>query len=326
MRAVSIVRDCEDGRLVVIETEDPRPAADEIVIDVAGAGVNRADVVQRRGQYELPPGASPLPGLECSGTVSVVGADVTQWNVGDRVCALLAGGGYAEKVAVPKGQVFAIPHSLSLVEAAALPEVLATAWSNLAGLGRLRAGERLLIHGGASGVGTMAIQLARMIGAEVLVTVGDDRKMDTCRDLGAKAAFNYRHGDFVEWVRDETNGMGVDVVLDVVGADYAQRNVEALAVDGRLVVIGLQSGSVSQIELREVLRKRACITGSLLRARSVAEKTQIISDLVERVVPWVSDGEVRPVVDSVFTFENAGDAHRLIESSHHIGKILLTPG
>ena len=164
MRAVSIVRDCEDGRLVVIETEDPRPAADEIVIDVAGAGVNRADVVQRRGQYELPPGASPLPGLECSGTVSVVGADVTQWNVGDRVCALLAGGGYAEKVAVLKGQVFAIPHSLSLVEAAALPEVLATAWSNLAGLGQLRAGERLLIHGGARGVGTMAIQLSRIIG------------------------------------------------------------------------------------------------------------------------------------------------------------------
>lgn len=325
MRAVSIVRDGDDGRLVVIETEDPTPAAGEILIDVVAAGVNRADTVQRRGRYEPPLGASPLPGLECSGTVRAVGADVTRWNVGDRVCALLAGGGYAEIVAVPEGQVFAIPHSVSTIEAAALPEALATAWSNLSGLGRLQPGEQILIHGGASGVGAIAIQLARMIGADALVTVGEDRKMGPCRDLGAKAAFNYRRGDFVEWVREVTGGSGADVILDVVGADYLQRNVAALANDGRLVLIGLQSGALAEVQLREVLRKRASITGSLLRPRSVAEKTQIIDDLVERVIPWVSSGEVRPVVDSVFTFDDAGDAHELIESSRHIGKIVLTP-
>lgn len=257
--------------------------------------------------------------------VSAVGGGVTQWNVGDKVCALLAGGGYAEKVAAPSGQVFALPDRLSLLEGAALPEAMATAWSNLVGLGRLRAGERLLVHGGASGVGTMAIQLARMLGAEVLATVGDDRKAHACRGFGAKAVFNYRHEDFVERVYHETDGSGVDVVLDLVGADYVQRNVAALAVEGRLVVIGLQSGSLTQLDLREVLRKRVCVTGSLLRPRPVVEKSQIINHLVERVLPWVGNGEVRPVVDSVFTFENVEDAHHLLESSRHIGKILITP-
>ncbi|SDD53188.1 NAD(P)H-quinone oxidoreductase [Rhodococcus tukisamuensis] len=325
MRAVSIVDDGADGRLAVITTEDPQPSAGEIVIDVAGAGVNRADVTQRRGGRNVPPGASPLPGLECAGTVSAVGASVAQWKVGDRVCAIMTGGGYAEKVVVPAGQVMAVPPSVSLVDAAALPEAMATAWSNLVGLGRLTAGDRLLVHGGASGVGTMAIQLAKMLGVEVFATVGDDRKAAICRDLGARAVFNYRSEDFVERVQDETSGAGVDVVLDVVGADYLQRNVEALAFGGRLVMIGLQSGSLGALDLREVVRKQVCVTGSLLRPRSVAEKTQIVGEIATHVMPWVRDGSVVPVVDSRFTFGSAGDAHALMESSAHIGKILLVP-
>ncbi|MCZ4497546.1 MAG: NADPH:quinone oxidoreductase [Marmoricola sp.] len=325
MRAVRIVPEGDDGRLEVVDMDSPRARADEVVVEVAAGGVNRADTIQRRGRYAPPPGASPIPGLECSGTVIAVGAEVTSWNIGDEVCALLAGGGYAEQVAVPADQVLAAPAGMPLVDAAALPEAMATAWSNLVGMGRLRAGERVLVHGGSSGVGTMAIQIARMLGAEVFVTVGSPDKEAACRALGAAEVINYRTEDFVERVHHLTGGTGVDVVLDLVGAAYARRNVDALAVEGRLVIIGLQSGSLAEVELRQVLLKRVVITGSLLRSRTVRQKAAVLRELERSVLPHVESGQIRPVIDSVLTLDRASEAHAIIESSRHIGKILLTP-
>lgn len=325
MRAVIVEPSDDGGTLRLVDVPAPEPAAGEIVIDVAAAGVNRADVVQRRGRYAPPPDASAVPGLECAGVVSAVGAQVEGWQVGDRVCALLAGGGYAERVTVPVGQVFAVPRSLDLVSAAALPEALATVWSNLTQRGRLVAGETLLVHGGASGIGTTAIQVAALLGARVFATAGGDRKLARCRQLGVELAIDYKSDDFVDQVRKATGGQGVDVVLDIVGADYVQANIDVLAPEGRLVVIGLQSGDRAVVDLRAVLTKRVVLTGSLLRSRSIDDKAAIISEVVRHVIPAVERGEVIPVIDSVHPLEDAMAAHRRMESSRHIGKILLTP-
>jgi putative PIG3 family NAD(P)H quinone oxidoreductase len=314
------------GVLRLVDVADPRPSADEVVVDVVAAGVNRADTSQRKGTYNPPPGASPYPGLECSGVISQLGAEVQGWSVGDRVCALLAGGGYAEKVAVPTGQLVRAPSALSLVDAAALPESAATVWSNLFGLAGLRAGETVLLHGGSSGIGTMAIQLATALGATVAVTAGSAEKLTACEKLGASVLINYRAEDFVERVRAETGGVGVDVVLDIVGARYLQRNIDALAPDGRLVVVGIQSGADASFDLRSMLRKRVRVVGSMLRARPIDEKATIIREVVEHVVPLVESGAVAPVVHCAMPLADANEAHALIESSRHIGKVVLTTG
>ena len=326
MRAVEVHDPGPDGTLRVIETPEPAPAPGEVVIEVVAAGVNRADTGQRLGRYGPPPGASPFPGLECSGVIAELGAGVSGWAVGDRVCALLAGGGYAEKVAVPQGQVLRAPSSVSLVDAAALPETAATVWSNLFGLGALTAGETVLIHGGSSGIGTMAIQLATVAGARVAVTAGSAAKLEACRALGASILVDYREEDFVDRVREETGGAGVDVVLDIIGAGYLQRNVDVLAIDGRLVIVGIQSGVDGELDLRSVLGKRAHVTGSLLRSRSVEEKSTLIQQVAAEVMPLVESGAVVPVVHARMPLSAASEAHALLESSEHTGKVLLTTG
>jgi putative PIG3 family NAD(P)H quinone oxidoreductase len=324
MRAVAIDPAPEGGELRMIETPDPVPAEGELVIDVVAAGVNRADTSQRKGRYDPPPGSSPFPGLECAGVVAEVGARVEGWHVGDQVCALLAGGGYAEKVAVPAGQVMRVPVGVDLVAAGALPEAAATVWSNLFTLGRLSAGETVLVHGGSSGIGTMAIQLASALGAKVAVTAGSKAKLDACKSLGADILIDYRSEEFVERVHQETDGRGVDVVLDIVGGPYVQRNIDALAMDGRLVIIGIQNGYQADFDLRSLLRKRVRLMGSMLRSRPVEEKGAIIADVVRSVVPLIEDGSVRPVVEATFPLSEAARAHEIIESSQHIGKIVLT--
>lgn len=326
MRAVEVHQPGPAGELRVIEAQDPKPAPGEVVIDVIAAGVNRADTGQRRGRYDPPPGASPFPGLECSGVISEVGAGVDDWRVGERVCALLAGGGYAERVAVPVGQVLRAPTSVSLVDAAALPEAAATVWSNLFDLAGLTAGETVLIHGGSSGIGTMAVQLAVAAGARVAVTAGSAAKLEACRSLGASILINYREQDFVSRLRDETHGAGVEVVLDVVGGSYLQRNIDVLGMDGRLIVIGIQSGADAELDLRSVLARRARVTGSLLRSRSVQEKAAIMQRVASEVMPLVESGAVVPVVHTRMPLSAASEAHLLLESSEHIGKVLLTMG
>ncbi|WP_116115596.1 NAD(P)H-quinone oxidoreductase [Austwickia chelonae] len=324
MQAITIPTPGDDvDALVLAEVTDPTPAPDEIVIDVAAAGVNRADLLQRRGFYDPPPGASPLPGLEVAGTVSVVGNQVTTWRVGQEVCALLTGGGYAEKVAVPAGQVLPVPSGLSLVEAASLPEVACTVWSNLFMTAHLRPGEVVLLHGGSSGIGTMAIQLAREVGATVAVTASTDLKLDACRSLGAEILINYRESDFVEEIRTATDGRGADVVLDLVGAKYLQRNIKALATGGRLVVIGLQGGVKAEINLNALLTKRATLTATSLRARPAEEKVAIVAAVREHVWPLVEAGRVQPVVHETLPLAEAAEAHRMLEASSHIGKVVL---
>ncbi|GAB78472.1 putative NAD(P)H quinone oxidoreductase, PIG3 family [Austwickia chelonae] len=324
MQAITIPSPGDDvDALVLAEVPDPTPASDEIVIDVAAAGVNRADLLQRRGFYDPPPGASPLPGLEVSGTVAAVGEQVTTWRVGQEVCALLTGGGYAEKVAVPAGQVLPVPSGLSLVEAASLPEVACTVWSNLFMTAHLRPGEVVLLHGGSSGIGTMAIQLAREVGATVAVTAGTDLKLDACRDLGAEILINYRESDFVDEIRTATDGRGADVILDLVGAKYLQRNIKALATGGRLVVIGLQGGVKAEINLNALLTKRATLTATSLRARPAEEKSAIVAAVREHVWPLVEAGRVQPVVHETLPLAEAAEAHRMLEASSHIGKVVL---
>jgi putative PIG3 family NAD(P)H quinone oxidoreductase len=287
--------------------------------------VNRADVLQRRGHYPPPPGAPPYPGLECSGTISVVGEGVEgDWAPGMRVCALLAGGGYAERVAVHEGQLLPVPDGLDLVDAAALPEVVCTVWSNVFMSAGLRTGETLLVHGGSSGIGTMAIQLAREVGARVAVTAGSAAKLERCRELGADILVNYREADFVAAVKQATGGRGADVVLDVVGADYLARNLDVLATNGRIAVIGLQSGTKAELDLGRLLAKRGAIIGTALRARPVAEKAAIVASVREHVWPLVAAGTVRPVVHERFALADAGRAHATMEASTHVGKLLLT--
>ncbi|MES1256641.1 MAG: NAD(P)H-quinone oxidoreductase [Acidobacteriota bacterium] len=323
MTAIEIVR--FGGPEVLVPTERPRPVpgAGEVLIHVAAAGVNRPDASQRRGGYPPPPGVTDIPGLEVAGTIVEVGADVGAWRVGDAVCALVAGGGYAEYCLAPAPQCLPIPQGLDMVQAAALPETFFTVWTNVFDRGRLKSGEWILVHGGSSGIGTTAIQLARARGAHVLATAGSDEKCAACERLGATRAFNYRTMDFVAGVREATAGRGVDVVLDMVGGDYVPRNLDSLALEGRLVLIALQGGSSAHINLAPMLLKRLTLTASTLRIRSVAEKGLIARALEAEVWPLLASGVVRPVIHGTFPVRAAADAHRLLESSQHIGKIVL---
>ncbi|MBB2908773.1 putative PIG3 family NAD(P)H quinone oxidoreductase [Streptosporangium becharense] len=298
------------------EVPDLRPGPGEVLIDVAASAVNRADVLQRLGFYDPPPGASPYPGLECSGVVSEVGADVEGFAPGDRVCALLSGGGYAEKVAVPWQQVMRVPEGMDLVEAAALPEAVCTVWSNVFMTGRLRKGETLLVHGGASGIGTMAVQMAKAFGSRVVVTAGSPEKIARCLELGADQGIDYRREDFAETVE-------ADVILDIMGAKYLQGNVKALKTGGRLVVIGLQGGAAGELDLGSLLVKRASVHGTTLRARPVDEKGAIVRSAVDNVWPLLDAGAVQPVVYARVPMADAAEAHRILESGDHVGKILL---
>lgn len=301
----------------------PSPGAGEILIKVEAAGVNRPDVLQRKGMYNPPPGASPLPGLEVAGHVAAIGPDVAGWSIGDPVCALVSGGGYAEFCVAPAPQCLPIPKGLSAAEAAGLPETLFTVWTNVFERGRLQTGERFLVHGGSSGIGTTAIQLAKAWGAIVFATAGSAGKAQACRDLGADVAIDYREQDFLAVVKEKTGGRGVDLILDMVGGDYVARNIDALAVDGRHVSIAFLKGSKVEIDLQKVMAKRLTLTGSTLRPRSVAEKGAIAAALQAEVWPLIEAGRVRPVIHATFPLAQAAEAHALMESSAHVGKIIL---
>lgn len=300
------------------------PGPGEVTIRVEAAGVNRADSVQREGNYPPPPGASDIPGLEAAGTIAALGPQVSGFQIGDPVCALLAGGGYATYCNVPALQVLPIPAGLSMVEAAAIPETFFTVWTNVFDLGRLRGGESFLVHGGSSGIGTAAIPLAKAFGATVFATAGSPEKCQACLDLGADRAINYRDEDFVKAVKDQTGGQGVDLILDMVGADYIPRNLDALAIEGRHVSIAFLNGLTSEIFVPAIMLKRLTLTGSTLRARSPEFKGGIAQDLHKKVWPLLEDGSVKAVVDSTFPLAKAADAHRRIEGGAHIGKIILT--
>jgi NADPH:quinone reductase len=308
------------------EMPDPRPRVGEILIKVAAAGVNRPDVMQRRGRYPPPAGASDIPGLEVAGTVAALGEGVEGWHIGDRVCALVAGGGYASMCAAPAPQCLPVPRGLDLVTAAAIPETFFTVWTNVFDRGRLRAGETALFHGGTSGIGTTAIQLASARGARVLATAGSDEKCRACEALGAERGINYRTEDFVRVVHDRTDGHGVHLILDIVGGEYVARNLAALAIDGRLVQIGLMGGESAPLDFRRILSRRLTVTGSTLRPRSVQEKGQIAAALRQEVWPLLEQGRVKPVIHRTFPLASAAAAHRLMESSEHIGKIVLVVG
>lgn len=325
MRAITIPEFGDEQVLTVADVPDPVPGPGDVLIGVAAAGVNRADLLQRKGFYNPPAGASPLPGLEVSGIVTAVGGEVTDWHPGDRVCALLTGGGYAEQVVVPAGQVLPVPEDIDLIDAAGLPEVTCTVWSNVFDVARLRAGEVLLVHGGSSGIGTMAIQLAVAAGATVAVTAGTAAKLDACRALGATMAINYRDQDFVTELRRLTDGHGADVTLDVVGAKYLDRNVSALADGGRLVVIGLQGGATAELNLGKLIATRGSVIGTALRSRTAADKARIVAGVRGQVWPLVAAGRVRPIIFERVPFTEAPRAHRILADSGHIGKILLVP-
>ncbi|HTW14827.1 MAG TPA: NAD(P)H-quinone oxidoreductase [Nocardioides sp.] len=310
--------------LSVTELPDVQAGPGEVLIAVAAAGLNRADLLQRQGFYPPPPGASEVIGMECSGTVAAVGEGVDEWQVGDEVCALLAGGGYASLVAVPAGQVMPVPEGIDLVTAAALPEVAATVWSNVFMVAGLQPQERLLVHGGAGGIGTFAIQLAHRLGAFVLTTGGTAEKLAFCADLGADVTINYRDEDFVEVVKERTDGHGADVILDNMGAKYLGRNVSALATEGRLVIIGMQGGTKAELDINALLRKRGAVIATTLRSRPTAEKSAICASVVEHVWPLVAEGLVQPVVHGTMPLEQAAEAHAQMESGAHTGKILLT--
>lgn len=316
MKAVVIKEFGGPEMLEWTEVDDPAPAADEVVIDVAASALNRADVMQRYGLYPLPPGTSPYPGLEVSGRISAVGEGVTGWEVGQEVCALLTGGGYAQKVAVPAGQVLTVPRGVSLIEAAALPEATATVWSNLVLAAGLKAGETLLVHGGGGGIGTTAIQIGKALGARVVTTVGGPEKAALARELGADQAIDYRSEDFAE------HGP-YDVILDVIGGAYLDRNIRSLATDGRLIVIGLQDGLEASLNLVEVLHKRLSVIGTTLRSRSKAQKAEIIADVQKHVWPMIESGAVKLVVDRTLPMSEAAEGHRLMEAGGHTGKIIL---
>ncbi|MCX4448133.1 NAD(P)H-quinone oxidoreductase [Streptomyces sp. NPDC058369] len=325
MHAITIPEPGGPEALVWAEVPDPVPGEGEVLVDVVSSAVNRADVLQRQGFYNPPPGASPYPGLECAGRISALGPGVTGWAVGDEVCALLAGGGYAEKVAVPSGQLLPVPEGLDLTLAAALPEVTATVWSNVFMVAHLRPAETLLVHGGSSGIGTMAIQLAKAVGARVAVTAGSPEKLARCAELGADILIDYREQDFVEEIRETTAGAGADVILDLMGAKYLDRNVQALAVNGRLAIIGLQGGAKGELNLGMLLNKRAAVTATSLRGRPLAEKAAIVAAVREHVWPLIAEGVVKPVVDRTVPMQDAAEGHRVMESSTHIGKVLLQP-
>ncbi len=326
MRAVVIDEPGGPEVLQVRDVPDPVPAPDEVLITITTAGVNRADIAQREGFYPPPPGAPLYPGMECAGRIAAVGSNVAGWRPGDEVCALLAGGGYAEQVAVPTGQLLPVPDGLSVADAAALPEAACTVYSNVVMSAGLLAGDTLLVHGGASGIGTFAIQVGRALGARVVCTAGSEAKLARCRELGADLAINYRNEDFTAAVADFTQGRGADVILDIIGAAYLPRNVSALATGGRLVVIGMQGGSIGELDLGQLLRKRATVHASTLRARPLAEKAAIVSEVRANLWPLVGSGQIRPVIEMTLPLIEAAQAHRLMEASLHVGKILLAAG
>ena len=324
MRAIEIREPGGPEVLQLVDLPTPEPGDGEVLIKVAAAGVNRPDAMQRRGKYPPPPGASPIPGLEVAGAVDRVGGgDVKGWRAGDRVCALVSGGGYAEYCVAPAPQCLPIPGNLPPITAAAVPETFFTVWTNVFDRGRLRAGDTLLVHGGSSGIGTTAIQLGRAFGARVFATAGSAEKCAACERLGAERCINYHEADFVDAVRTLTAGRGVDVVLDIVAGDYLKKNIDVLAVNGRLVQIGTQNGAKTEINLTPVLQKRLTITGSTLRARSVAEKGAIADAVRTHVWPLLESGAVAPVVFRTFPLAEAAEAHRVLESSAHIGKLVL---
>ena len=324
MRAVEISTPGPPEVLKAVERPDPVPGTGEVLIRVAAAGINRPDVLQRRGAYPPPPGASDLPGLEVAGVVEACGEGVSEWRPGDRVCALVSGGGYATLCTAPAVQCLPVPAAMDFITAAAIPETFFTVWTNVFDRGRLRAGETALFHGGSSGIGTTAIQLAVARGARVFATAGSDEKCRACEALGAERAVNYRTGDFVAVVRELTGGRGVDLVLDIVGGSYIDRNLAALAMDGRLVVIGFMEGKpTATVDLRRILGRRLTLTGSALRPRTVEEKGAIASSLRREVWPLLERGAVKPIIHTTFPLADAAAAHRLMESSEHVGKILL---
>jgi putative PIG3 family NAD(P)H quinone oxidoreductase len=325
MHAVVITEPGGPEVLRWLEVPDPVPGSGEVVIEIAASGVNRADLMQREGHYPPPPGAPPYMGLECSGRVRSVGEGVTGWRPGDEVCALLAGGGYAEQVVVPAGQLLPVPARVDMTAAAAFPETACTVYANVFQLARLTAGQTLLVHGGSSGIGTMAIQLGKAFGARVACTAGSPEKLTRCRELGANVAINYRDEDFVAALLDATGGAGADVILDIMGASYLARNLAALAAGGRLVIIGRQGGSRAEIDLGVLQGKRASVYATTLRARPAPEKAAVVAAVRDHVWPLIDAGKIAAVIDRELPMSQAAQAHRAMASSEHIGKILLLP-
>ncbi|MBK8064391.1 MAG: NAD(P)H-quinone oxidoreductase [Betaproteobacteria bacterium] len=324
MRAVEVSQPGGPDVLKPVERPLPQLKPGEILIKVAAAGVNRPDVLQRMGNYPVPPDASDLPGLEVAGTVAALGSEVTQWKIGEQVCALAHGGGYAEYCAVPEVQALPVPKGLSLTEAASLPETFFTVYSNVFERGGLKSGEVFLVQGGSSGIGVTAIQMVSAMGNRVFATAGSDEKCAACVKLGAEQAFNYRTQDWAAELKAATGGKGVNVILDMVGGDYVPKELKSLAEDGRLVMIAFLRGHKTEVDLNEVMRKRLQITGSTLRPRNVEFKGQVARALRERIWPLLDAGKIKPVIFRTFPLEQAGEAHKLMESSQHIGKIVLT--
>jgi putative PIG3 family NAD(P)H quinone oxidoreductase len=310
--------------MIMSEGPIPKPGPEEVLIKVAAAGVNRPDVHQRQGSYPPPQGASPILGLEVAGEITAVGNRAPgSWSIGDMVCALVPGGGYAEYCVTPAVQCLPIPENLSVEEGAAIPETFFTVWANIFQRGRLRSGDRILIHGGAGGIGTTAIQLAKAFGAEVFVTAGTDGKCEECVKLGADTAINYKTDDFVKRVLEQTRDHGVDVILDIVGGSYVERNIKALALEGRLIQVALLEKSRVEVDLRQVMFRRLTITGSTMRPLPVEKKQKIAEELHEKVWPLIESGKIKPKIDKVFPFKDVAKAHSLLESSKHFGKIVL---
>ncbi len=324
MRAIAITQPGGPEVLQPVTLPTPAPGAGEVLIEVAAAGVNRPDVVQRQGFYAPPPGAPDTPGLEVAGTIVQLGAGVTGWSLGDKVCALVAGGGYAQYCVAPAVQCLPVPAGMDMIAAAAIPETFFTVWTNLFDGGHLQAGESLLVHGGSSGIGTTAIQIAKAFGARVFATAGSNDKCAVCIQLGAERAINYRNEDFVSVIKELTGGAGVNVILDMVGGAYVERNISSLAMGGRLVNIAFLEGSRVSLNLMPVMLKRLILTGSTLRPRSIAEKALIANALREKVWPLLAAGKLQPVIDSTYALEDAAAAHARMESSAHIGKLVLT--
>ncbi|GAY34392.1 hypothetical protein WN943_012366 [Citrus x changshan-huyou] len=325
MKAIVITQPGSPEVLQLQEVEDPQIKDDEVLIKVEATALNRADTLQRKGSYPPPKGASPHPGLECSGTILSVGKNVSRWKVGDQVCALLGGGGYAEKVAVPAGQVLPVPSGVSLKDAAAFPEVACTVWSTVFMTSHLSPGESFLVHGGSSGIGTFAIQMGKCQGVRVFVTAGSEEKLAVCKDLGADVCINYKTEDFVARVKEETGGKGVDVILDCMGASYFQRNLDSLNIDGRLFIIGTQGGAKTELNITSLFAKRLTVQAAGLRSRSTENKALIVSEVEKNCWPAIAVGKVKPVIYKYLPLCEAAEAHRLMESSQHIGKIMLVP-